>query len=293
MKNGFDEKNSVQERERLSENPLYRPEIPKDSEKGFPLLRITNQFYNMDDLVLDSEIKLQLENMINENLNSKKLYAKAMKPKQNILFCGPAGTGKTFAAKVISSVTTYPFVYVLFDSIVSSFLGETATNLRKIFSFIEKGRFVVLFDEFDVVGKKRDDPHEHGEIKRVVNNFIQMLDNYHGESIIIAATNHPHLLDTAVWRRFDEILYFGLPDPLQRKQLFIKYLRLNDVDEHINLTTFVRKTKDFSGADIAKICNDAIRKSLIENRNNVTQTDLEYSLKEQIRRKKIMYKINS
>ena len=90
----------------------------------------------------------------------------------------------------------------MFDSLISSYLGETATNLRKVFDFIKSGRFVVLFDEFDIVGKKRDDPHEHGEIKRVVGNFMQMLDNFEGKSIIIAATNHQHLLDVAVWRRF-------------------------------------------------------------------------------------------
>ena len=292
MKDNSAKKNNVHDRKRLSDNPLYRPEIPRDSEKGFPLLQISNQFYMMNDLVIDSEIHVQLQNIITENLNSKKLYAKAMQPKKNILFCGPPGTGKTFAAKVISSVLPYPFVYVLFDALISSFLGETATNLRKIFSFIEKGRFVVLFDEFDVVGKKRDDPNEHGEIKRVVNNFIQMLDNYHGESIIIAATNHPHLLDTAVWRRFDEILYFDLPNSFQRNQLFTNYLKLIEVEEDFGLSLLVRKTNKFSGADIAKICNDAIRRVLIENRKTVTKGDLALSLKDQIRRKKILKKIN-
>lgn len=292
MKDNSAEKNNVHDRKRLSDNPLYRPEIPRDSEKGFPLLQISNQFYTMDDLVIDSEIHVQLQNIITENLNSKKLYAKAMQPKKNILFCGPPGTGKTFAAKIISSVTTYPFVYVLFDAIISSFLGETATNLRKIFSFIEKGRFLVLFDEFDVVGKKRDDPNEHGEIKRVVNNFIQMLDNYHSESIIIAATNHPHLLDTAIWRRFDEILYFDLPNSFQRNQLFTNYLKLIEVEEDFGLSLLVRKTNKFSGADIAKICNDAIRRVLIENRKIVTKGDLALSLKDQLRRKKILKKIN-
>ena len=146
-----------------------------------------------------------------------------MKPKQRILLCGPPGTGKTLSAKIISSVIGYPLVYVLFDSIISSFLGQTASNLRKIFNFIEDGKYVVLFDEFDMVGKKRDDPQEHGEIKRVVNNFMQMLDNYNGDSIIVAATNHQQLLDTAVWRRFDEVLLFDLPNTQQRKKLFEKY----------------------------------------------------------------------
>jgi len=89
------------------------------------------------------------------------------------------------SAKIMSSVIGYPFVYVLFDSILSSFLGQTATNLRKIFDFIEQGEFVVLFDEFDIVGKKRDDPQEHGEVKRVVNNFMQIIDSYDGNRYML------------------------------------------------------------------------------------------------------------
>jgi len=83
----------------------------------------------------------------------------------------------------------------------------------------------VVFILFDIIAKKRDDPYEHGEIKRVVNNFMQMLDNYNGNSLIIAATNHQHLLDTAIWRRFDDILYFDMPDDKRREQLFNKYLK--------------------------------------------------------------------
>ena len=124
------------------------------------------------------------------------------------------------AAKVISSVVGYPFVFIRFDSVISSFLGETASNLRKIFDFISEGKWIVLFDEFDIIGKQRDDPTEHGEIKRVVNNFMLMLENYDGDSIIISSTNHPHLLDMGVWRRFDDVVYFSLPDRKRRLLIF-------------------------------------------------------------------------
>lgn len=261
--------------------------IPTDEEKGFPLLQLSEQFYNFDDLIVSEQLQERLTYIISENQNSKRLKSFGLKPKQKILFCGPPGTGKTLSSKVVSSVIGYPLVYVLFDTIISSFLGQTATNLRKIFEFIEKEKFVVLFDEFDIVGKKRDDPQEHGEIKRVVNNFMQMMDNYNGESILIAATNHAHLLDKAIWRRFDEIIQFDLPNSEQIERLFQKYLGVLKTDE-LDLKEFVRKTTNYSAADIATICEDALRKNVIENRSKIKKEDILWAIKEQKRRKSIM-----
>lgn len=149
--------------------------IPRDTEKGFPLLEIKE--YNLDwgSIILPDDTKNILRQIQSEFMESEVLATYNLKPKSKILFCGPPGTGKTFAAQIISSVLHIPMVYVRFDSIVSSFLGETATNLRKVFDFIASGMWVVLFDEFDVIGKNRDDHYDHGEIKRVVNNFLQML----------------------------------------------------------------------------------------------------------------------
>ncbi len=260
--------------------------IPKDTEKGFPLLHVNEQYSNFEDLIVTKETKERLGHIITENRSAKKLLSYGLKPKNTILFCGPPGTGKTLSAKIIGSTMGYPFVYVMFDSILSSYLGETATNLRKIFDFIETGKFVVLFDEFDIVGKKRDDPHEHGEIKRVVNNFIQMLDNYKGSSIILAATNHQHLLDKAVWRRFDDIIYFDLPDNSKRKQLFRKYLRVLRREDNFTLDELARRTKGFSAANIAQICEDALKKSIINNNKTVSRDHIMWAISEQKRRKK-------
>lgn len=271
-----------------SNNPHYKPEIPTDSEKGFPLLQLSHEYFRFDDIILDDETKKRLEYIIDENKMAENFFKIGLKPKQKILFCGPPGTGKTLSAKVVSSMVDLPFVYILFDSIVSSLLGETATNLRKIFDFIQNGKYVVLFDEFDIVGKKRNDPNEHGEIKRVVNNFMQMLDLYNGDSILIAATNHQQMLDTALWRRFDEILYFDLPDLTQRKALFVKYLHVFQKIEKQNISNLARKTKGYSGAEIAQICQDSIRKAVVENRLQITINDLNWTLLEQKRRKKLM-----
>ncbi|MCY4490450.1 MAG: ATP-binding protein [Thaumarchaeota archaeon] len=262
------------------------PDIPKDADKGFPLLRIEENYYNFDDLIVKSDTKEILESVISEHMSAKKLFAYGFKPKSKILFCGPPGTGKTLSAKIISSVMGYPLAHVMFDSILSSYLGETATNLRRIFDFIEKEKFVVLFDEFDMVGKKRDDPHENGEIKRVVNNFMQMLDSFDGNSILIAATNHQQLLDKAVWRRFDDIIYFDLPDNKRRKMLFEKYLKVLRRDDDFTLDHLSRMTRNYSAADISQICENALRKCIIHDEKRVTKDHIMWSISEQKRRKK-------
>ncbi len=264
--------------------------IPTDREKGFPLMQIINEYYNFDDLVVKPEIRERLETIISENKMSDRLMQYGLKPKQKILFCGPPGTGKTLTAKIISNVMGYPLIHVRFDSIVSSYLGETATNLRRIFNFIENGKWVVLFDEFDIVGKKRDDPHEHGEVKRVVNNFMQMLDGFQGESIIIAATNHEYLLDTAIWRRFDDVVFFGLPDSASRELLFKKYLRVLRRSEDISLAELSSLTENFSAADVAQVCGEALRRSVLRGREEVNREDVLWAIAHQKRRMALIAK---
>lgn len=265
-----------------------RVQIPRDTEKGFPLVSISEEYYNFNDLVVSNEVRNQLEQIVHENRMGKKLRSYGLRPKQKVLFCGPPGTGKTLSARIISTSMGHPFVYVLFDAIMSSYLGETANNLRKIFDFIEKGTYVVLFDEFDIVGKKRDDPHEHGEIKRVVNNFMQMIDNFRGDSILIAATNHQHLLDKAMWRRFDDIVLFELPNTIQREQLFTKYLKVLRRSKEISTLELAKTTEGFSPADIAQVCQEALRRTIVQGFDIVTYNDIQFALKSHIRRKEII-----
>lgn len=263
-------------------------EIPIDEDSGFPLVTLNDDYFGMDDLILDDTTKDRFRYVISENKYYDKLLSYGLKPKQKILLCGPPGTGKTLSSKVLGNVMGYPFIYVEFDSIVSSFLGQTSINLKKIFNFIKKEKCVILFDEFDIVAKTRDDPQEHGEIKRAISNFMQMIDTYAGQSIIIAATNHQHLLDAAVWRRFDEVLLFKLPDAVQRRKLFEKYLRVLRHDLNFNLEIFVRDTAKFSAADIATICQNALRKSIICDQNKIKKSDLIWAIKEQKRKKDTM-----
>ena len=189
-------------------------------------------------MVIPKEILDILKEIPREHESAMLFSSYGLKPRNKILLCGPPGTGKTLSAKILSSEIGFPLIVVKFESVISSFLGETATNLRKIFDYIEKGKWVVLFDEFDIIGKKRDDPSEHGEIKRVVNNFMLMLENYEGESILIASTNHPQILDSGVWRRFDDVITFNLPDTVCRKHIFEKKLDIIKKDGSFDIEGF-------------------------------------------------------
>ena len=243
--------------------------IPRDNEKGFPLLELKEFELSWDDIIVNEEIKSHLLSIQKGFWNKEILGTYGIKPKQKILFYGVPGTGKTLTAKILSSVLGFPLVYVRFDAIVSSYLGETATNLKKIFDFIEKGQWVVLLDEFDVVGKQRDDQYEHGEIKRVVNNFMQMLDSFNGESLIIAATNHEQLLDPGLWRRFDDIIRFELPDKDERECLFHYYFK-SVKKAKLDYESHAIMSNGLSAADISQVVAESIRQMIIDNRTDIS-----------------------
>ena len=150
------------------------------------------------------------------------------------MFCGPSGCGKTLTAEVIAGELGRPLTIVRTDSVVSSFLGETAANLRRVFDFVSASPLVALFDEFDALGKEREDASEHGELRLVVNAVLQMLDAYDGRSLVIAATNHEQLLDSAIWRRFEEVLFLKPPTPAQLLRLLTIKLRGVRYDLDIN-----------------------------------------------------------
>ncbi len=261
--------------------------IPRDTEKGFPLLEIQHHEQDFDSLILCKNTKDQLERIIREFKDADILATYNLTYKQKILLCGKPGTGKTFSAHIISSILGIPLVYIRFDAIISSYLGETAGNLRKVFDFIENGTWIVLFDEFDIIGKNRDDNHEHGEIKRVVNNFLQMLDNFKGDSILLAATNHQNILDSAIWRRFDAVVDYALPDTSTRKLLFERYLRPIKRDKRISLSKAAKNSKGLSPADIKMIAVEAMKTAIIDSRNSLSSMDLDTAIQQFIQREKV------
>lgn len=264
----------------INDTNRYRANIPipRDNDSGFPLLEIKEFHYDWSELIISEEIKYVLKHIYNELRSMDILATYNLSPIRKVLFSGLPGTGKTFTAQVLSSVLQIPLAYIRFDAIISSYLGETATNLRKVFDFISNGIWIVLFDEVDIIGKNRDDHYENGEIKRVVNNFLQMLDTYEGESLIICATNHPHILDPAIWRRFDEIINFELPSKAERLELLKLYLKPIKKLGTINLEILSIETEGFSPSDLKLMCKEAMKHAIIGEKDQLSSTDIEFAL---------------
>lgn len=249
-------------------------QIPKDKEKGFPLFDIKQPQRSIEELILSPENTSIIEELLEEHRRNDVLKSYGMKASQKIILFGPPGCGKTLAAEVIAYELDYPLAVVRLDALVSSYLGETASNLRKVFDFLSQYPLVVLFDEFDAIGKERGDTSEHGELRRVVNAVLQMIDAYQGKSLILAATNHEHLLDTAIWRRFDETIDFPIPtDSLIHKILSLK---LRGVRRQFELDEpeLINCLSGLSGADIERVVRRAIKRIILHNQEFLTLSDI-------------------
>jgi len=167
------------------------------------------------DVVLGDRPKKRICRFLEEYTKQEQLQSFGLAPKRKLLFFGPPGNGKTLSAEVIAGELEMPLFYVRFDSLVASYLGETAANLRRVFEFAALQPGVLFFDEFDAIGKTRDTRDDVGELKRVVNSFLLLLDGYSGHGPIIAATNYEKLLDHALARRFDDLVHFPAPSEKQ------------------------------------------------------------------------------
>lgn len=257
-----------------SGSTIVVPAPPKDREGEWDLAEVREPDHLLEDLILNEAVSLALENVVEEVRQWPALDAAGLPRRQRLLLQGPPGCGKTTAAEAIAVELGRPLLMVRLDAVVSSYLGETASNLRRIFEYADQAPFVVLFDEFDALGRSRDDASEHGEMKRVVTAFLQMTDRYRGPSLLLAATNHPALLDEALWRRFDEVLTFGLPTVHQLRQVL--RLRLKGVAHSgLEIPRYASALKGRPHAAAEKLIIDARRNALLRDSAVVTGQDVD------------------
>ena len=256
---------------------LVLPAPPTDREGEWPLGEVRTGEWMLEDLVLAPEVATSLRGLITEVARWPELDAAGIPRRQRVLLEGPPGCGKTTAAEAVATELGRPLLLVRLDAVVSSYLGETASNLRRILDYASQAPFVVLFDEFDALGRSRDDAAEHGEMKRVVTAFLQMIDNYRGPSVLLTATNHPGLLDAALWRRFGEVLRFRLPTVHQLRVLL--RLRLRAVPHRaVPIEATATALKGLPHAAVDRFVANARRAALIDGRRELTDHDVKGAL---------------
>jgi SpoVK/Ycf46/Vps4 family AAA+-type ATPase len=240
--------------------------IPVDKERGFPLVQVQEPVRGLADIVLSKENRAVVDEIVLERNRADTLRSYGLSPIDRVLFYGPPGCGKTLAAEVIAHELSLPLAIVRIDSVVSSYLGETAASLRRVFDFITANPVVALFDEFDALAKERADTADHGELRRVVNAVLQMLDGYRGESLIVAATNHESILDTAVWRRFDEVLYFPLPNVEQIRLVLEVKLRGVRRGFDVAESDIAGKFHGMTFSDIERVLRRAVKEMVLQHK---------------------------
>ena len=259
----------------LTFSPQNSFSLPKDKDSTLDLLEILQPKVNLSDVSLPFKTTELLEQIINEQKKSGELLSKGILPTNRLLFCGPPGCGKTITANALSNEIGIPVAYVKLDGLVSSYLGQTGSNIRKIFDFVKNKRIMLFLDEFDAIAKKRDDAHELGELKRVVTTLLQNLDAMPANVFLVAATNHHHLLDPAIWRRFNTTILLENPDTDQRESI-IRRLMQNILPEYsADIKNIVTLTETMSGAQICNYLQALARYIIMQNKRvKITKDDI-------------------
>lgn len=245
----------------------------KDRRSGDHLFNLHQSSVDETKIILDPEVKSRVLRVLAEHRHRYDLAKYGYYPKNKLLFWGEPGCGKTFTAYYLAYELGLPVGVVQLNALISSFLGDTASNLQRIFKLANDTPMVLLLDEADAIGKNRDDPNDVGELKRIVNSLLQAMDTFTSkDSIVIAASNHQYLLDPALWRRFDDIIQFPRPAKLER-EAYIKVL-LNGVCFDGSIPTLAKSMSTLSYADIQRVVVEGVKTMILEGRTKLLSKDI-------------------
>jgi SpoVK/Ycf46/Vps4 family AAA+-type ATPase len=257
--------------------PLVQPkgELASLLNARYPDLRLA-------DMILPDAIRGRFDRILSEQRQQQNLRDHGLQPRRKLLLVGPPGSGKTMTAAVLAGELHLALFTIMLDGLITKFMGETAAKLRLVFDAMQATRGVYFFDEFDAIGARRGERQDVGEIRRVLNSFLQFLEQDESHGLIIAATNHPKLLDKALFRRFDDVIEYSVPDAVLAEALL--RARLDRFDTRgLTWSEEAQQAVGLSQAEIVRAADDAAKSTLLRNGKRIASEALIEALKERRR----------
>ena len=231
-----------------------------------------------------------LSRLIDEFQHGDTVRRHGLSVRSKILLCGPPGCGKSLTAEVLAKELALPFYVAKLDGLVSSFLGETASNVRKIFDLSNSQPCVLFLDEFDALARARSDTSEHNELRRVVNSLLMLIDRFKSRGFLLAATNLEESIDSAMWRRFDEVMLLSLPHDKDIKR-YVEF-KLRNIGKKFSVASKMRNLRGLSYSDIERICTNAIKHSILAGNKEVLGSAFDFAIREERRRLRIRARVS-
>lgn len=231
----------------------------------------------LSEVVLEPTLTAKLKRVVLEQRQRDRIREHGLAPLRKLLLSGPPGTGKTMTARAMAGELSLPLFTVQLDGLITKYLGETSAKLRLVFDAIRATRGVYLFDEFDALGSERGAKNDVGEIRRVLSSFLQFVESDDSDALVIAATNHPRLLDEALFRRFDLVLEYGLPTDELALQVMKNRLALMR-SAKVDWQAVLPHARGLSAADIARACDQAAKDAILDEGRPLTTGDLTQAL---------------
>lgn len=244
------------------------------------------------DLFLQPDTLEIIKGLVEEQLRSQLLQSYGLEPRHRIMLAGPPGNGKTALAEAIAYELSMPLLTVRYDTVIGKYLGETSSRLAKVFDYARQTRCVLFFDEFDAIGKERGDKRETGEIKRVVNGLLMQIDSLPSYTTVIVASNHPKLLDTGVWRRFQIRLYMPQPTRQQLERFIDHYAQETQFNFGLSASTIANKLHKPSYAEAEEFCLDVMRRATLDHERENAKKVTTAMLKQWLVRKRTQERAN-
>jgi SpoVK/Ycf46/Vps4 family AAA+-type ATPase len=238
------------------------------------LLELRKPEFHFDDVVLSDPLNKKLTNLVRQQVRRDWLREHGKVPNRRVLLVGPPGSGKTMSAEALSAKLKLPLYVIRLESLITRFMGETAAQLRLVFDEVNSRRGVYLFDEFDALGGKRDATNDVAEMRRVLNSFLQFMEERNStDSLVVTATNFPHLLDEALLRRFDLVLEFRPPSDDHIRQIIKSNLRPLKFPR-LSWKTIIEAARGLSQSEIARAAEDAVKMAILDEKGVLSTSDI-------------------